>query len=725
MGRLFFMLMAGGVAEQPIDGQTGVWLKSGGVTISSAMTMTGAVVSSGQKQFVYSKGEARYTQCLGVGDVLVSNGGVASNCYISGGINAARLMVIGGGTAVSCVLQNGDIQLNGYPAAATLIDAVAYGGRLILQNYANVSNCTKSGGSLEAGAGGGPKRIYGLNIYGGGATIYNNTIVYDLVLHGGSMTVRTNGKVSGATIQSAAPLTVSSGGTVTSLTVESGGSLTVSSGGLVVSGTVSGTSALADVSSGGAASAITIQSGGRVNIWPGGSATDITTDFGIFVLYGGTVSNLSQHGSSVLLPNGSAFNVSSYDGMCVVGPQNSTTNILAAGGNVHISGRAASITVVRRLQVFNGGTATAVVVSSGGTLTVSSGGSALTVNAINTPTVNTVINSGYISGLHLHNASAASLVSDGYLDDVLLTADSGGYATRLSCWRGSAGSVTMSSGTIFSVRSGAVVDEVTVNGSSYLSIEGSYTVHKCIVNSGSIVSAFAGTFDELVVNSRANFTAGSGCSITTITAGDGSGTITVVSGGELSDKILHTIGIGYNEGAVGSNLTVGASALISVRTPYISGMSITSGGMVSAYAGGVLSGVSATQSGYLFLNSGASADGVTLDAGICIVSSNATMTDVTVSGPTPASRGQLNIRAGGIVSGARLYTGEGVYNNGTLNDLTIYNGVAYMRSPGIASGVVLNDGVLVVSSGASALAVTSNGGTVTKLPGGYVEYVTS
>ena len=79
MSGTFFMMMAanGGVAEQPIDGQTGVWLKSGGVTIGSAMKMTGATVAAAQSQYIYSRGEARSCTVAASGHLYVGSGGAA------------------------------------------------------------------------------------------------------------------------------------------------------------------------------------------------------------------------------------------------------------------------------------------------------------------------------------------------------------------------------------------------------------------------------------------------------------------------------------------------------------------------------------------------------------------------------------------------------------------------------------------------------------------------
>ena len=199
--------------EQPVDGVTGVWLKSGGVTVSRTMKMVGAVISGGAvAQYVYSRGVASGTMIRNIGNVYISGGGLAVGCEIAGGLNAARLNVYQGGSAVLCVLRSGYLIANGYPAPATLNDTIQCGGITFIQNYANVSKYTISGGRLDAGAGGAPKRVYDLGVCGGVVSIYNSTHVSGAVVSGGVVSMYTaNARIFGATVHSGGALLVSSG----------------------------------------------------------------------------------------------------------------------------------------------------------------------------------------------------------------------------------------------------------------------------------------------------------------------------------------------------------------------------------------------------------------------------------------------------------------------------------------------------------------------------------
>lgn len=118
MSGAFFMMMAagGGSAEQPIEGQTGVWIKRGGVTLSSGMKMTGAVVSSGQTQFIYSRGVASGCSVLAGGIQRVSSGGVAKECDV-----LHFQYVLAGGTALGCVAHYRQYVSSGGSALGTVL----------------------------------------------------------------------------------------------------------------------------------------------------------------------------------------------------------------------------------------------------------------------------------------------------------------------------------------------------------------------------------------------------------------------------------------------------------------------------------------------------------------------------------------------------------------------------------------------------------------------------
>ena len=422
MADYFFnaLLAAATNVEVPIDGQTGVWLKSGGVTISSGMKMVGAVVSPGNTQTVYSKGVANAcltrggtqtvyfggvvsnTSALGAGKIYISSGGIAAGCYISGGLNAAVLYIHSGGTASSCVLQSGDIQINGYPAPGTAIETVQYGGRGLFNNHANVSNYTISGGFIQAGEGGGPKRIYDLKVYGGNVSIYNNTHVSGAIISGGVVSARTaDARFFNASVYSGGTLLIRSG-IASNTTVSSGGTAILSGGTL--------TNCIDEwrvyISSGGVAHSVTVKNSAQCNVYTGGTMTDIVVSSnGRFTVQGGAIlsgcTRLDGATYCYILSGGTAYDVHNYYGRFAMSSGGYVSGLYQHPGagtymvnapvridDLHIDSDA---TVV--LQ--SGAVASAVQVSGGASLTVSSGGTALAVTSSAGATV-AVEEGGYI-----------------------------------------------------------------------------------------------------------------------------------------------------------------------------------------------------------------------------------------------------------------------------------------------------------------------------------------
>lgn len=206
-----FVALIGAAAvtvEQPIDGQTGVWVKQGATVISSGMSMVGAVISSGQTQYVYNRGAAKFGAVSSAGRVYVSNGGTLSSVDLGSG---AYVYVSSGGLA-------SNIHARG-TAIRTEITIFAGGA---------ASDATISGGAT-------------LYAYSGGA-IFNVTLMSGTAY----LTVR-GGSVGGATI--------------------SGGTAFVSSGSIVSGAVVYGRMI---VSSGGTALAVTSNAGALVNVLDGG-----------------------------------------------------------------------------------------------------------------------------------------------------------------------------------------------------------------------------------------------------------------------------------------------------------------------------------------------------------------------------------------------------------------------------------------------------------------------
>ena len=87
MNNMFTAMLAAATVrvEVPVDGSTGVWVKSGAVVLSSGMKMTGATVSSGQTLYIYNRGVANSTVVSSGGNVFTSSGGLISAAILNAG----------------------------------------------------------------------------------------------------------------------------------------------------------------------------------------------------------------------------------------------------------------------------------------------------------------------------------------------------------------------------------------------------------------------------------------------------------------------------------------------------------------------------------------------------------------------------------------------------------------------------------------------------------------
>ena len=210
MSGTFVMMMAaaGGVAEQPIDGQTGVWLKAGGVTLSSGMKMTGAVVSSGQSQFVYSRGITRSCTVESGGRQYVLSGGTALYDSV-GGVQ----YISAGGTAIS-----------GYYTYQWFCYGLISAATVEIGDGQPAPRVQSGGTAVDLSLrGSGDYRFVDVR----DGAFASNVDIYEYIQLG----VKSTGEVRGATIHSDGRLYVSAGANVGTLTIESGGNLTVFSGG--------------------------------------------------------------------------------------------------------------------------------------------------------------------------------------------------------------------------------------------------------------------------------------------------------------------------------------------------------------------------------------------------------------------------------------------------------------------------------------------------------------
>ena len=344
-----------------------------------------------------------------------------------------------------------------------------------------------------------------------------------------------------------------------------------------------------------------------------------------------------------------------------------------------------------------------VFVKSSGTV-ISSAMSMVTVDLVAGHSVD-VYNKGVISTLNWSAGGSPTIHSGGSVNYVL-TDQAGTYN----------GSMTISSG--------GYVGSADVLGAQGRSIVG------------------GGSLGELLVSSAA--VTGSGISVGKLTQSS-YGRLEAYAGTVVSSALIYANHFRLQNGAVASSVEVYTGGNVSIGSAGSVLQAVNSGGNITVLAGGTLKNTSVYSSGTVNISSGGTAsvvsslelgtqivvfNGGRLSSGSVVlgnilVSSGGYAEDLVASGISPASRGVLNLRAGGSMHRAICQRAENGFFNGEITDLVVSGGgaVAYLRSPCVASGVSVVSGTLIVSSGASALAVTSGtGAVITVMTGGYIEY---
>jgi autotransporter passenger strand-loop-strand repeat protein len=377
-------LFAGAVASSTTVAARGVLIEGGATEIGTVVDNTGleqiggsgtdidTVVSTGGVQWLYASATASSTTLSGGTQIL---GGVTSS--IPFGVQSTT-----GGTAIGDVVDAGGHEYVGTGATAS-------------------GTVVHSGGTQQVGGSTTWSYYYGLSA-GSSATMSTNLsggIASDTVVSSGGAEIVGSGGVttsttviSGDVISGSGGLVVESGGSAIA-TVASGGetvgiSILVSSGG-ATTGTVLST-ADETVYSGGVASQTTVSSGGQLYLnsgssggsIAGGSAFDTTVLSGgheqvldYAIESGGTVDNggligvagtivgetVQFGGSAFMLVDGNGAHGSSISGI-IYGSQTASSGGFAIGDTVMSGGQE---------WIVAGGSATNIIVSSGGQLVVS------------------------------------------------------------------------------------------------------------------------------------------------------------------------------------------------------------------------------------------------------------------------------------------------------------------------------------------------------------------
>ena len=452
-----------------------------GTYVSAGKTVTGATITSGNSQIIYSAGVADSTTIYG-GLQVVSSGGVATNTtmyqdgwqFVSSGgvasnttINPGGQRVSSGGVANTTIINSGGAQhlQSGGVANATTINSsgwqqvegggLANGTTINSRGWLNVasggvaSNTTiNSGGNLVVASGGVANET---TIHSGGSqNVYGGGVVSDTTIHdGGLQFVYSGGKTynvrqhSGGkmfvivsdgdaetyvegTNASGEPFSLQSG-RASNFILYSGGSQHVKSGGVASATTIHGGAQY--VSAGGVASATTIH-GGTQYVSAGGTALETTIHGGTQdVSAGGVASNttINEGGLQNVSSGGKAYNVMQYSG------GNINADVYGGDTSTYVSGTNASreaftlqngvasnfILYAGGLQnVFSGGVASATTIQEGGLQNVSS--RAVVSDTLVAGGVQNVYSSGVASNTTL-NSGAVNLYEGGLISGLNAT----------------------------------------------------------------------------------------------------------------------------------------------------------------------------------------------------------------------------------------------------------------------------------------------------------------
>jgi autotransporter passenger strand-loop-strand repeat protein len=727
---------------------------SSGVTSSGLVLSTGAVlhvlaggtavsttVSAGGIADVSGGGSAIGTEVSSRGLVAVLSGGATSdtvlNAYASEQVHgaatstvvnyAASQTVFAGGTAIGSVVDGSEIvSASGVTTGVALVDGqeiVSAGGVARDTIVAYSSGAITGDGQIYVASGG---TIAGAVVnHDGYVALSGGAVAVSTILSGGDEDVA-GGTAIGTTIGSGGVETVSvvyvfstgdylSG--VASATTIAGGTLDleggVATGGILFTGSgpglaaISGTVMPATTISGFAANdAIDLQSlaytgAGTASLNP---STDVLT-----VTEGGSSFSLHLAGSYA----GTTFNLTPDAG--------SGTIVAIDGGGT--------------IQVSSGVTSSALVLSNGAVLNVLSGGTAVSTT-VDAGSIASISGGGSAIGTEVNSRGLVEVLNGGVTSDTVLSAYASErvYGAAISTAVNYAASQTVFAG-------GTAIGSVV--GGSEIVFAGGITTGVALVDGQEIVSAGGVARDTIVAYSSGAIT--------------GNGQVYVASGGTIAGAVVNhdgyvalsggavaisTILSGGDEDVAGGTAigtTIGSGGVETVSVVYVISTGDYLSGVVSAttIAGGTLDleGGVAT-GGILFTGSGpglAAISGTVMPATTISGFAASDAIDLQSIAYTGAGTVTLNPSTDvlTVTEGGSSFTLQlaGAYAGTTFNltpdagsgtIVAIDGGGTIQVSSGVtSSGLVLSNGaVLHVFSGGTAVATTVDAGSIASVSGG-------
>lgn len=268
------------------------------------------------------------------------------------------------------------------------------------------------------------------------------------------------------------------------------------------------------------------------------------------------------------------------------------------------------------------------------------------------------------------------------------------------------------------VNSGETVNDETLNGSEFQTVNSGGTTNRITisggtqdVNSGGTANnttisggnqyIAGGTANNTIINGGYQQILGGTANSTTINTGEmwifsgGSASGTTVSGGTMKVAAGNATSTTVNNGGwmyVSSGCSASGTTINNLGTMYVSGGSAT--------------GTTVNNFGYLTVSSGGTANSTTVNSsGTMNVSSGGSAEGTTIGG------GTMNVISGGSAKGTRMSSGlMYVFSSGSVKDTTISGGAMDVYDDGSAEGTTIENGFMQIYNNGSAQNTTVNSG---------------
>ncbi|MBR6239840.1 MAG: AIDA repeat-containing protein, partial [Lentisphaeria bacterium] len=561
-------------------------LSSGGyLHLSSGGTAYNTTVHVGARFKVSSGGTAVYTTTYGEGVFDPLSGAVVLNTTVSGG----SFSIGSECSATSTTVESGAL-LHIYSGSAN-VNIIKSGGSAVNRFGTMNSTTVKAGGVLDLWGGSATDIIedggyvkFSSGVY---MTYASNTFSGVKLGNAQSATVHSVTTANGTTVGSGGLLEVD-GGRLNNTTVSSGGSVVFMGG--VADGTVLNAGALFDLHMlyrPAVMSNTTIHSGVSLAVIDSQVQFDgVTVNSGgsLSIISGGTVTRIVENGGHVYLYDVWATFVSNTFSGVKLG-----------------SGKSAT--------VHSATTANGTVISNGGQMEVYSG----TLN-------NTVISSGgrlyFIDGRAYDTVLSKGAVVKIYYGQLIRTTINSGASVEID------EGIVMDSTTVNSmgsmaVSSGGVASRTILSGGKLEVYAGGSAVGGIVGSNGGMHVYGGGVASNMSVASRGLFYVSAGGSADGIAVSSG-GTLSIRSGGTADNTTLSGGLLALSGGRAG--FAIVEAGMVNVSSGgRAEGLSVSSGGTVQVYRGGIVNGLD-SYSGSLYVSAGGRATGRMYFLGDSVVS---------------------------------------------------------------------------------------------------------